>query len=71
MVYLQLICFEMIANRKANLNHFSGVGAQHQNAAAERAVQTIMYMVISFMIHSLLHWPEHGLENLVLWSFDV
>eukprot|EP00956_Cyclotella_meneghiniana_P011178 scaffold15697_cov40-Cyclotella_meneghiniana.AAC.6 len=32
---------------------FSGVGAQHQNAEAERAIQTVMYMARTFMIHSL------------------
>jgi hypothetical protein len=34
---------------------FSGVGAQHQNAEAERALQTAMYMARSFMIHAALH----------------
>ena len=29
---------------------FSGVGAQHQNAEAERSIQTVMYMAQSFTI---------------------
>jgi hypothetical protein len=50
---------------------FSGVGAQHQNAEAERAIQTVMYMARSFMIHAALHWGEDGSDDLSLWSFAV
>ena len=32
------------------MQSFSGVGAQHQNAEAERAIQTVMYMARSFRI---------------------
>ncbi len=32
-----------------------GVGAQHQNSKAERAIQTIMYMARTFLVHSSLH----------------
>ena len=39
---------------------FSGVGAQHQNAMAERAIQTIMYMARTFMLHVALHWSKYG-----------
>ena len=31
---------------------FSGVRAQHQNALAEHAIQTIMYMAWSYMVHA-------------------
>ena len=41
---------------KGQTQSFSGVGAQHQNARAELAIQTIMYMARTFMIHSSLHW---------------
>ena len=34
---------------------FSGVGAQHQNAEAERAIQTVVYMARSFMVHAALN----------------
>ena len=34
---------------------FSGVGAQHQNAEAERAIQTVVYMAWSFIIHAALN----------------
>ena len=41
---------------KGQTQSFSCVGAQHKNARAERAIQTIMYMARTFIIHSLLHW---------------
>ena len=50
---------------------FSGVGAKHQNAEAERAIQTGMYMARSFMIHAALHWGEDGSDDISLWSFAV
>ena len=37
---------------------FSGVGAQHQNTWVDRAIQTIMYMACTFMVHSALHWTD-------------
>lgn len=57
-----------------NLNQqqtFSGVGAQHMNARAERSIQTIMYMARSFMIHTALHWNEFGVDSISLWPFAV
>ena len=56
---------------KDQTQSFSGVGAQHQNARAERAIQTIMYMARTFMIHVSLHWNECGVDNLSLWPFAV
>lgn len=50
---------------------FSGVGAKHQNGRAERAIQTIMYMARTFMIHVSLHWSERGVDDLALWPFAV
>ena len=58
----------------ANLNQsqsFSGVGAQHMNARAERSIQTIMYMARSFLIHTALHWNEFGTDDIGLWPFAV
>jgi hypothetical protein len=43
---------------KQQSQSFSGIGAQHQNARAECAIQTIMYMVQTFMVHASLHWTE-------------
>ena len=50
---------------------FGGVGAQHQNAEAERAVQPIMYMARLFMVHSALNWGEDGSDDITLWLFAV
>ena len=50
---------------------FSGVGAQHQNAEAERAIQTVVYMARSFMIHAALNWGEDGSDDVSLWSFAL
>jgi hypothetical protein len=56
---------------KRRSQSFSGVGAQHQNAHAVRAIQTIMYMARTFMVHASLHWTERGSDDLSLWSFAV
>ncbi len=47
---------------------FSKVRAQHQNAQAEHAIQTIMYMAWSFMVHASLHWTDQGLDDISLMS---
>jgi hypothetical protein len=62
-------CQECI--NKGQLQSFSGIGVQHQNAQAEYAIQTIMYMAHSFMVHSSLHWTDQGLDDILLWSFAV
>jgi hypothetical protein len=58
-------------NNKGQSQSFSGVGAQHQNARTERAIQTIIYMARTFMVHTYLHWSEYGVDDLSLWSFAV
>ena len=50
---------------------FSGVGAQHQNAEAELAIQTIMYMTRLFMVYTAVNWGEDGLDDITLWSFAM
>jgi hypothetical protein len=45
---------------KGQPQSFSGIGAQHQNAWAEHAIQTIIYMARYFMVHSSLHWTDQG-----------
>jgi transposase InsO family protein len=37
---------------------FSGVGAQHQNGVAERAVKTVCEATRTIMLHAALRWPE-------------
>ena len=57
--------------KKSQTQSFSGVGAQHQNAKAKRAIQTVMYMAWTFMVHASLHWTEHGVDDISLWPFAV
>jgi hypothetical protein len=38
---------------------------------AECAIQTIMYMAWTFMVHPFLHWTERVRDGLSLWSFAV
>jgi hypothetical protein len=56
---------------KNQTQSFWGVGAQHQNATAEHAIQTIMYMAQTFLLHSSLHWSERGSDDISLWPFAV
>jgi len=65
--------FREDCKEKDQTQSFSGVGAQaqHQNAQAERAIQTIMNMTRTFMIHVSLHCNEHGLDNPSLWPCAV
>lgn len=56
---------------KGQKQSFSGVGAQHQNARAERSIQTIMYMARHFLLHVSLHWTNDGVDDLSLWPFAV
>ncbi len=63
--------FRHDCEEKRQSQSFSGVGAQHQNAHAERAIQTIMYMARTFMVHASLHWTDKGSDDISLWSFAV
>ena len=45
---------------------FSGVDAQCQNAEAEQAIQTIVYMARLFMIPAEQHWGGDGLDDILL-----
>ena len=56
---------------KQQAKRFIRVGAKHQNAEAERAIQTVMYMAREFTIHVAIHWTEHGTDNLSLRSLAV
>jgi hypothetical protein len=60
-------CLE--CKEKGQSQSFSGVGAQHQNARAERAIQTIMFMACSFMVHASLHWIDQGSDDILSWPF--
>ena len=57
--------------KKNQTQSFSGVGAQHQNANAEQAIQTIMWMARTFLLHVSMHWTERGVDDIALWAFAV
>ena len=60
-----------VCTNKMQLKPFSGVGEQHQNSKAEQAIQTIMYMACTFMVHWSLHWTDMGADDISLWPFPV
>jgi hypothetical protein len=47
--------YRLECSKKKQPQSFSGVGAQDQNSTAERAIQTIMYMARTFLVHLSLH----------------
>ena len=49
--------------------HFAGVGAHHHNGNAERAIQTIMSVARTIMLHAAIHWPE--VADAQLWPMAV
>jgi hypothetical protein len=48
---------------------FAGVGAHHQNDNAERAIQTIMTVAQTMMLHATIHWPD--VADTALWPMSV
>ena len=48
---------------------FAGVGAHHHNGCAERAIQTIMSISRTMMLHAAIHWPE--VTDSSLWPMAV
>ena len=48
---------------------FAGVGAHHHNGVAERAIQTIMSIARTMMLHSAIHWPN--VADSALWPLAV
>jgi transposase InsO family protein len=53
----------------AQVSKLAGVGAHHHNAQAERAIQTIMSISRTMMIHSGIHWPDMAQAS--LWPMAV
>ena len=49
----------------SQIQHFAGVGAHHHNAVAAKAIQTIMSVARTMMLHSAIHWPE--VSDASLW----
>jgi hypothetical protein len=50
---------------------FSGVGAKHQNAVAERNIQTVCYWACHMTVHVAVHWLSNGSDNIHLWPFAI
>jgi len=48
---------------------FAGVGAHHHNGNAERAIQTIMSIARTMMLHSAIHWLD--VADPMLWPMAV
>lgn len=48
---------------------FARVGAHHHNSNAERAIQTIMSIARTMMLHSAIHWPD--VADPTLWPLAV
>jgi hypothetical protein len=61
--------FKNYLENKGQTISFSGVGAHHQNGAAERASKTINYWAQTMMLHTILHWPEQTTLN--MWPFTM
>jgi hypothetical protein len=53
----------------SQIYRFAGVGAHHHNGIAERAIQTIMSVARTMMLHAAIHWPETA--DPALWPMAV
>jgi hypothetical protein len=53
----------------AQIIQFAGVGAHHHNGVAERAIQTIMSISRTMLMHAAIHWPD--LADTALWPMAV
>ena len=53
----------------AQIARFAGVGAHHHNGNAERAIQTIMSIARTMMLHAAIHW--HDVADPTLWPLAV
>jgi len=63
--------YRLECSKKRQLQSFSGVGAQHQSSKAEWAIQTIMYMACTFLVHLCLNWTDMGADDISLWPFAL
>ena len=53
----------------SQISRFAGVGAHHHNGVAERAIQTIMSIAKTMMLHAAIHWPN--MTDASLWPMVV
>jgi hypothetical protein len=54
----------------AQITTFAGVGAHHHNGQAERAIQTIISMARTMMLHAAIHWPDM-VDDVSMWPMAV
>jgi hypothetical protein len=59
--------FEADLKKRGQTIQFSGVGAHHQNAVAERAIRTVTESSRTMLLHAAIHWPEE--VSMDLWPF--
>eukprot|EP00957_Ditylum_brightwellii_P038987 2947030-Ditylum_brightwellii.AAC.1 len=45
----------------------SGIGTDHQNAMAEKAIGTVVRSARTMLLHTAIYWPEE--TNLMIWPF--
>ena len=48
---------------------FAGVGAHHHNGIAEKAIQDIMSIARTMLLHAAIHWPD--MADAQLWPMAV
>jgi hypothetical protein len=53
----------------AQISRFAGAGAHHHNGTAERAIQTIMSISRTMMLHAAIHWPD--MADSALWPMAI
>ena len=53
----------------SQISRFAGMGAHHHNGVAEWAIQTIMSIAWTMMLHAAIHWPE--MADPSLWPMAV
>jgi hypothetical protein len=61
-----------VANHLARFEQtarFAGIGAHHHNGIAEKAIQDVMSIERTIMLHWAIHWPE--VADAQLWSMAV
>ena len=58
--------FQDDCDEKHESQSFSGVGAHQQNAHSKHAIQTIIYMTRTFMMHVSLHCSGYGINDFAL-----
>ena len=52
--------FKKSLNSQNQTIYFSGVGANHQNGAEEREIQTITKIARTILLHEILMWPDQA-----------